>query len=220
MYRFLIAFVAFMYAAMLWPIVRSRVSRMRWLRLWSLFRLRSVPLALLVLCAVVALGLALVSLGPVLSFSWISMVGGSGSLATGGIATSASTDHGPGLVVLSVFVFGAFLILIPQLAHIEERWFRRGAEHRTRGRRLFLAVAFGLSHMVVGVPLGFALALTVLGLACTAVYTRAFARRQSRADAVLASTSFHVTYNATVAFVLVSLIVILSIFPPTPPVAA
>lgn len=203
MYRFLLAFMAAMYVAMLWPLIRNPIARRRWISLWRLWSIRHVPVAALTIVMVVAVGVALMSLHSAFAFSWISLIGGEGSLATGGISkNTASTD--PSLFFISVFIFGAFLILIPHLAHIEERWFRRGGEGRAVRKQVLVALIFGLSHMVVGVPLAFGLALTVLGLVCTWHYQRAYARRSSRPDAVRAATSFHLTYNSIVGFIVLA----------------
>lgn len=205
MYKFLLAFMAAMYVAMLWPLARSSVARRRWISLWRLWSIREVPFALLTLGGVVLLGVTLYSLHPVLSFSWISLVGGEGSLSTGGVVSNAGSNDTV-IFLFSLFIFSSFLILIPHLAHIEERWFRRRTETRSLSRRLLVALGFGVTHMAVGVPLSFALALTLLGLSCTRRYSQAFARRRSRADAVRAATSFHLTYNSILAAIFLALV--------------
>lgn len=198
MYKFLLAFTAAMYFAMLWPLARSATARRRWFLLWRLWSYRQIPFAFLTVLAVFGVGLGLYLAHPVFAFSWLGLIGGGGTLSTGGVA-AASPDADLSLFIISVFIFSAFLILIPHLAHIEERWFRRGSESRGSGKRFAWALAFGLTHMAVGVPLGFALSSTFLGLSATHRYRQAFARRQSRADAVRSATSLHLTYNTLIA---------------------
>lgn len=216
MQRFLIAFVAFMYAAMLWPLIRSRIARGRWLVLWRRFRLRDLPLAFATFITVAGVGGLLYQTVEFTRWSWLSLVGGSGSLATGNIASS-SPSQGLTLFLMSLFCFGAFAFLLPVLAHVEERWFRRGAEGRGVLKNVAWAASFGLSHALIGVPLAFALALGLLGLVCTNRYLSGHFRGQSRASAMRSAVSFHLTYNVTVVMTLVVVIGIVSIFRSHPP---
>src|SRR6478735_2344081 len=57
-------------------------------------------------------------------------------------------------------------VLMPNLVTWEERLFRRGIERRTSLGRVAWAIAFGLFHLVAGLPLFAALALSLLGLYC------------------------------------------------------
>ncbi|MCC6628191.1 MAG: hypothetical protein IT340_12415 [Chloroflexi bacterium] len=111
---------------------------------------------------------------PLLNWSLLSLLGAS---ETGNVA-------GAGLQVGIWFAVPYALLLLaclPALALIEEYWFRRG----TRGWRdgLGRSLAFGLVHMLVGVPLGVALlGLAPVGLLFTAVYLRAARREPAPGD--------------------------------------
>lgn len=110
---------------------------------------------------------------PVLNWSLLTLVG---QAETGNVASA-------GLQVGLWFALPYVLLLLaclPTLALVEEYWFRRG----TRGWRdgLWRSLAFGLAHLLVGVPLGVALfGLSAVGLLFTAVYLRA-ARRPPGLD--------------------------------------
>jgi hypothetical protein len=105
-------------------------------------------------------------------------------------------------------VFGVLLVAsLPLLVEREEWIFRRGAERRSTARNVAVAVAFGLVHAVVGIPIGAALALSVGGLYFTHVYLSAYRSTRSRRAALAESTRAHLAYNLViVAVVLVALI--------------
>lgn len=80
------------------------------------------------------------------------------------------------LVIGLATVFLAFLTaLLPWLAFVEEEIFRAGLEEATVGGELRSALAFGLVHMVMLVPLGAALAIAIAGFAYGRIYRRAHA---------------------------------------------
>ncbi len=126
-------------------------------------------------------------------------------------------------VVAGVLAFLALLLaLLPWLAFVEERVFREGLETATLAGEVTSALRFGLLHLVMLIPIGAALAIAVAGFAYGRLYRRAYARsrarvtwqrpsvagalptwtrpspQQARAEAVLATTVWHATFNSLV----------------------
>ncbi len=157
-------------------------------------RLRHVWPVPFVLTAVLgAFGLAW--LVPPLRFGWWSLLGGDGNIVFG--TTERTTGTVWEVVVPVVFVV-LLLPALPLLVEAEERRFRLGAERWSTGRRALRGLQFGLLHLVVGVPVAAALAITVAGWWFTWVYLQAFRRSGSRAAAVAESTRAHLGYNLVV----------------------
>jgi hypothetical protein len=126
-------------------------------------------------------------------------------------------------------VFGAgLLLLFPWLAYVEERVFRSGLEDAGLGRQLWVASKFGLVHMIMLIPLAAALAIGVAGFAYGRIYRYAYRRsadrrrsasagpfgvpvlvvgvvdrRAAHADALFASTVWHVTFNSLIVLLVV-----------------
>lgn len=82
-------------------------------------------------------------------------------------------------------VYGVCLIVsLPFFARVEEEVFRSDTQNWADA--LWRSVLFGLVHMLIGIPLGAALALTVLGLWLTQVYFD---------GGIELSTQAHTAYN-------------------------
>jgi hypothetical protein len=132
-------------------------------------------------------------------------------------------------VLVTVGFLGGLVLLFPWLAYVEERVFREGLEQAGLARELWTALKFGLVHMIMLIPLAAALAIGVAGFVYGRIYRRAYRRAaarsdvvegpfgipvtvrppapQLRAEAVLASTVWHATFNSTiVALILVGFI--------------
>jgi hypothetical protein len=84
----------------------------------------------------------------------------------------------------------------------EERLFRRGIERRTSLGRVAWALAFGLFHLVAGLPLFAAVALSVLGYYCSKRYMATYRKLApvkgqaiARREAILESTRAHLGFN-------------------------
>jgi len=157
-------------------------------------RLRHVWPAPFVLAAVLgAFGLAW--LVPPLRFGWWSLLGGEGNVVFG------STDQTSGTaweVVIPVAFVLLLLPALPLLVEAEERRFRLGAEGWSNGRRALRGLQFGLLHLVVGIPVAAALAITVAGWWFTCVYLRAYRRTGSPSEALTESTRAHLGYDLVV----------------------
>jgi hypothetical protein len=152
--------------------------------------------AAVVLAAVLALATVLVQV-PGLSFGWWTALGGTGNVIVG----STSRTSGTPLAWLVPAVF--LLLLVPALALLAEReevMFRSGAEQWSFKRRVVTGLKFGLAHLIMGIPIGVALALSVGGWYFTWAYLRGF-RRGGREAGLLESTRSHLAYNLEIVIV-------------------
>jgi len=157
-------------------------------------RLRHIWPAPFVLGAVVAAFL-LLSLVPPLRFGWWTLLGGQGNIVFGTTKQTSGTTWEVALPVVFVLLL---LPALPLLVEAEERRFRLGAEGWTTGRRLLRGLQFGLLHLVVGIPMAAALALTLGGWWFTWVYLRAYRRTESPSEALAESTRAHLGYDLVV----------------------
>lgn len=228
-------------------VLLARTVRPAWqqrdlaLRVWGGIRPRHAAGALVLMLAVVSVAVGLITLVPVTGWGLGTPLGLSGnavfapleevSVRTGGGGLATPAPDGQPLVVL--LVTGAFLaglvLLFPWLAYVEERGFREGLETASLGRQAWIALRFGLLHLVMLIPLAAALAVAVAGFGYGLVYRRAYRRREhrlreelvaapapapllaaatetrvralARADAVLESTRWHTTFNSLVVLV-------------------
>src|SRR3954447_7367793 len=133
---------------------------------------------------------------PVLRIGWWSAIRGTGSIVTGGTEQTGGTP-------LAWLIPAAFLLLLapalPLFAEREEIVFRSGAEGWTTRHRIWMGLKFGLVHLIMGIPIAVALALSIGGWYFQWCYLRGF--RRSGGDpreGVLESTRAHLTYNAEV----------------------
>jgi hypothetical protein len=157
-------------------------------------RFRHVWPVPIVLTLVLATAVLLVQL-PVLSWGWWTALGGQGNPVFG----SNDQTNGTPLEWLLPLVFIMLLVpALPLFALREEQMFRQGAEHWSWIRRVVMALAFGLVHAIVGIPIGFALALSIGGAYFQFRYLRCFRQTGSQREAVLESTRAHTAYNGIV----------------------
>ena len=148
----------------------------------------------LVLVAVLAV-FGLAWLVPPLRFGWWSLLGGEGNVVFG----TTEQTRGTVLEVLVPVVFVLLLLpALPLLVEAEERRFRLGAEGWTNRRRALRGLQFGLLHLVVGIPIAAALAITIAGWWFTWVYLRAFHTTGSPTEALAESTRSHLGYNLVI----------------------
>ena len=189
--EFILYFVGFLLSAEALRAIRSPRTRV----IWRGLRLRHVASALLIIPLVVAAYLLITQLAPWTQWGWWSALGGQGSLLLGTPETSAAAPASR-VVQIAPFVFvAAIFCFLPAAARREERWFRLGTERRDASRRAASALAFGLMHLLMGIPISAALALAVAGWMFQRVYLAGYARRASRHDALMSSTHVHQAYN-------------------------
>lgn len=165
------------------------VAGIRWRHVWP------VPF---VLTAVIAMAYALLTI-PVLRFGWWAAIGGIGNPVTGGTEQTTGTA----LEWLIPLVFVALLApSLPLFAHREEELFRQGCEAWSTPKRVGKAVLFGAVHAVIGIPIGFALALSIGGAYFQWCYLRGYRAHQSQREGLLESARAHTAYNAVILAVL------------------
>jgi hypothetical protein len=168
-------------------------ARQRTLTIVRGLRPRHFLRAPLVLAVVLALATVLLRV-PGLSFGWWTALGGTGNVIVG----STNRTSGTMLVWLVPAMF--LVLLIPALALFAEREevvFRAGAEEWSWGRRFAMGLRFGLIHLIMGIPIGVALALSAGGWYFQWAYLRGY-RRGGPSEAVLESTRSHLAYNLEV----------------------
>lgn len=162
-------------------------------RLLGGLRPRHFAWAVLTLVSALVALVALSLLGPEwFQWGWYKALTGQANGTA--LVPGASAKHAiPGFLIATLYVL--LLCAMPFMVLVEERAFRRGAEGRGWVANGVLAVLFGLAHMVVGLPVFAALALTAPAVIFTLVYLRAFRRHRDRAEATLESSRAHLAHN-------------------------
>jgi hypothetical protein len=177
-------------------------ARERTVELMRGLRPRHFLRAPLVLAAIAVAATALLRI-PGLSFGWWTALGGTGNVIVG----STSRTSGTLLVWLVPALF--LVLLVPALglfAEREEVAFRAGAENWSLARRAATGLKFGLIHLVMGIPIAVALALSIGGWYFTWAYLRGY-RRGGRDAGVLESTRSHLAYNLEIVVVVVLVLI-------------
>ena len=199
-----VAVLAFFGSRMFVSFRRSLASgaRRHSLELVRGLRLRHfLPVPLVVgLVLVVAIGLSSL---PLLSFGWWTAIGGEGNPAFGVTERTAGT---PFELVVPLLFIALLIPALPLLVEREEQLFRLGAESWSTWRRIGKTVLFGLVHALVGIPIGFALALSIGGAHFLLGYLRMWRRTGSRRAALLESTRLHLAYNLTIVVLVVAVL--------------
>ena len=219
----LFAFVVFQLARAALAVRRRRdlVGRVRGALRWWMWALTP---AILAVVAVTAAALVQV---PGLDWGWGRFVGVTSNAFLSPVAAAAgSASRG----VVRLLETGAALAFIGLLAYVmpllvlaEERLFRRGLERGGARRWARATVVFGLAHLLMGIPVGLALALSWGGLAFGLVYRHAWrsapvvavpsgargADPDAKADAAsVVAAAAHLAYNLTLlALLAVALVV-------------
>lgn len=206
----------------------ARSARVAWrnrnlaVAVWRRIRLRHVAGSVVLLAVVLAVAVGLMIVVPVTGYGLGNLIGLTGNAVFAPVEEASArgaTITGPPAVWVSrlltagtVAFLAALLALFPWLAYVEERVFREGLERAGTLRRSWTALRFGLTHMIMLVPLAAALAIAVAGLWYGRVYVRAFdtaaqsdlvATPAARAEAVLASTVWHTTLNSLIVVALI-----------------
>jgi hypothetical protein len=176
-------------------------ARRRWVELVSGLRPRHFFLAPPAWVAVIGVFAALYVIPP-LRFGWWTAIGGQGNIVFG------TTDHTAGTFLewLIPLVFCALLLpALPLLVEREERGFRLGAEGWSVRRRFFRGLQFGLLHLLAGIPIAAALALSCGGWWFTWMYLRAY-RRGGQQAGLAESTRVHLAYDVEIVLIVVGAI--------------
>jgi hypothetical protein len=160
----------------------------------------------LVLAAIAVAATLLLQI-PWLRFGWWTALGGTGNVIVGSTSRTSGT--------LLVWLVPAFflVLLVPALglfAEREEVMFRAGAESWSFTRRVATGLKFGLMHLIMGIPIAVALALSIGGWYFTWAYLRGY-RRGGREAGVLESTRSHLAYNLEIVVVVAVFVVGLAV---------
>lgn len=172
--------------------------------LYRSLRPRHFGHAALALLLVIPTGLAL-SFVPYADLSWWAFVQAPPSGGLVGGAVTAGGDPSEGSVMglaIAIAVVLALVAFMPLIVTAEERMFRRGGHRRTSWRNAAASMAFGFMHMLVGVPIWAALALSLFGGLLQRTYGLEYARTASPHRALLASSQLHLAYNLIIVSVL------------------
>lgn len=138
----------------------------------------------LVLVVVVAVGILLVAAWPqVMGWSWLMLLATKEEAPTAGRNLMVSGLQIPWFAWVFLLLMA---INVPGLAMNEELMFRKG--RKKPGVIAYQSVKFGLVHCLVGVPIGFGLALGIGGFWFALQYLRGGVRR---------STAYHALHNWT-----------------------
>lgn len=180
---------------------KSVKQRVLWRVVWRSMRMRHIWPAPVVLAVTALFGWFLTThVGGVLNWGWWSAMGGTGNVVLG---NNTDLFGAVGSQWVSRIMLVVLAVLMPNLVTWEERVFRRGIERRSAIGRVLWAGAFGLIHLVAGVPLWAALALSVVGLYCSVVYMRTYRNLVgtrgegiARRRAILESTCAHLGFNS------------------------
>ena len=184
-------FMAFMLALNVRDAFKER-SKLR--NILAGVRWRHVGWALLTLTVVFAAALALTNILPsALQWGWLQLLGANGPAVTGA-AAGTHVDRGH-LHVLRYVMFFMLAFAMPTLVLYEEKVFRHRAPHRSLAVNFGMTVLFGLSHMILGIPFHFALAIAAGGGVFLHVYQRCYTASGSLDDALMESSRVHLTYN-------------------------
>jgi hypothetical protein len=180
--------------AMVLQLIKPTLRNPRYRVLVRGLRLRHFGSAMFILLGTILSAGLLITFVPGMDIGWFTLLGGSGSVA---VAAPAAPEHAPLMsLVLPLLLVITIALVMPIVVLREERKFRRGVEKQSRGRRWRRQIGFGLGHLVMGIPLGAALAITFAGGGFMHAYQHAYARRGSRLDALLAGAQTHLAYNA------------------------
>lgn len=228
-------------------VLLARSARVAWhnrhlaVRVWRQIRPRHVGGSLLLMVVVLGVAFGLMTLVPVTGYGLGSFLGVTGNAVFAPVEEAAArtaTVAGPSavwwsrlLTAATVLFLAGLLTMFPWLAYVEERVFREGLERAGTLRRGWTALRFGLTHLIMLVPVAAALAIAVAGLWYGHVYVRAYAgaaarpvpepalaavggegpapvggvvpdTRAAQDEAVLASTVWHTTFNSLIVILL------------------
>jgi hypothetical protein len=184
-------FMAFMLALNVRDAFKER-SKLR--EILAGVRWRHAGWALVALIVVFTAAIALANILPKpLQWGWLQLLGANAP-ATTGAAAGTHVDRGY-LHVLRYVMFFMLAFAMPTLVLYEEKVFRHRAPQRSLAVNIGLTILFGLSHMILGIPFHFALAIAAAGGVFLHVYQRSYAASGNLDGALMESSRVHLTYN-------------------------
>lgn len=172
--------------------------------LWATIRPRHVVLALGCLCVVI-ISMLIFSQFPLLDWGYIkALTSENGSVYTAAITTKSKTDWVER--ILPAWIVVALVLNLPAGVMAEERYFRGNVELWGWPKRIGVQLAFGLAHMILGIPLFAALAIGVFGLLLTVRRLRLVKRGMADQEIFLDGSAIHLAYNSLIILPLLLLV--------------
>lgn len=192
MLPFLLAFVAWLVGDAAWRSLRSPKTRL----VLREINARRTAIALARATTVIVVGVLLIGSSDYLASGWLSLLDMQGSLAAGSARPKDPADTHFIYAVAPILLPVLLLLAMPRLVLTEERMFRSGIDRRTRLSRALRPALFGLSHLIMGIPVGAAMALILPGLWFQRAYLRAVQQHPLRRGRALAGVAAeHLLYN-------------------------
>ena len=144
--------------------------------------------------SVLATGTLLIRYIPGMQFGWLTWLASQASETQ----TGQTVESSPFLWVTIVILILIFSIVLPKFAFLEEEKFRKPYVWATKPIQLVQALKFGIAHLIMGIPIGAALALSIGGVFFTETATRT---AKKELNASLAKVPQHCTHDETITHV-------------------
>ena len=181
-------------------------------QVWRQFRIGMFFQCFLLLVLTIVVAVLLVTHVPGLKYGWMHLFVSNGGNALIAPVTDASSSDYLLLRLVPIAFCLALLVAIPFLAKFEEEMFRKS--HTEWKSIWWQSTKFGLIHCLVGIPIGFGIALIMSGLFYAYHYKRTFEKNlgtigywEAEEKAVMVSTTYHTMYNS----ILVTLLLVISV---------
>lgn len=167
---------------------------------WQSIRWQHFAWALLFLLVVIVSLLALKQI-PALDWGWIQWLTGK----AGSVYAQTPTKPDPSFYerLLPWWILLVLVLAMPSAVLAEERYFRANALDWSWQRRIAMQIAFGLAHMILGIPLYAALAIGVFGMLLTWRHVRLRLNGQSPEQALADGVAIHLSYNLVIVGMIV-----------------
>ena len=176
-------------------------------RTWQLLkglRVRHFLLGWAALAGVLVASALLLTPETILRWGWWSAIGGVGNVSLGLTRDSSRSLTG---TILPLAIGTLFLFSLCNGAYIEEQAFRKGDEQRCLTSRIRRSVAFGLEHLLMGIPIGMGLALSVSGFALSLIYRRKWRKTHSTVVSLREATRVHIACNLSIVAIAFGILV-------------
>ena len=142
--------------------------------------------------SVLATGTLLIRYIPGMQFGWLTWIASQASETQ----TGQTVESSPFLWATTIILILIFSIVLPKFAFLEEEKFRKPYVWATKPMQFMQALKFGIAHLIMGIPIGAALALSVGGVFFTETATRAAKKELNTA---LIEISQHHSHDETIA---------------------
>ncbi len=155
--------------------------------------------------------LSLIEIPKILSFSWLQLLGHSGT----NLILNPGTNTSQYSSLFSTVFLLVIILFLPYLAKIEEEVFR--SMKFNIKERIISSMKFGFAHMIVGVPVLAAIILSFIGFIFSIRYVNTFNSLIDKdtpfelceTESINSVTSLHAKYNLFVIILSLSIIILL-----------